>query len=143
MKRWRKIMKPMALNRVLSQDTRNEKGIGFTVMVSPYAVPGTVTGEYNEDRKVLEIRFKYLDEEPAKSHQVDAHISLLEGVSSGRLLGIDVDVDRLDVHLVQVILGAIDTAITSTTSSNKQVNFKAAREVLGSAKEELLASLSG
>ena len=120
--------------------TREEKGIKFGVMLSPYDLPEAVKGEYNEDRSIFEIRFRYLDEEKSKKHKIDEHISVLEGKNSGRLLGIDVDVEKSGVGIIQLAIQTLKEQ-SSHIKDQQKANYNAAQEVLSTKREDLLAAV--
>jgi hypothetical protein len=114
------------------------KGVHFMVTVSPYSIPEAVRGSYNEAKRLFEIRFRYLDEESHKRRKVDDHVCILEGEHSGRLLGIDVDVDTLGVETISVAVRALGK-LAGTAPKRRKSNYEAARKVIDSKKKELLA----
>ncbi|MFA6134015.1 MAG: hypothetical protein WC869_08385 [Phycisphaerae bacterium] len=116
------------------------KGVNLEVRVSPYQIPIGVKGEYNRERHLFEIRFQYLDEETPKIRKIDEHLSALEGVNSGRLLGIDIDVDRLGVDAVALILQGLEKKLEPKEASKRNIPGPAWR-VLDTNKDQLLASL--
>jgi hypothetical protein len=121
--------------RLSKEGVQESKGIQFTVMMSPYAIPEAIKGEFNNEHKVFEIRFRYMDEEKAETKKIDQHVSILVGVNSGRLMGIDVDILKLDVSVVSLALKEFE----KTVPEKQRRNFEAAREVLLSKAEELCA----
>ena len=130
------------LERISQRKTNVVKGINFTVMVSPYAIPVRFKGEYNRERKVFEIRFQYLDEEPSEFRKADDQIDLLVGKNSGRLMGIDVDVHTLGVEFVGLVLQELPKQVSAGDTQTKRANFEAVREVIDSTKDSLLAELA-
>ncbi len=115
-----------------------EKGIGFAIMLSPYALPEAVRGGYNQDRKVFEIRFRYLDEEKTKRRKIADHIEALEGVNSSRLMGIDVDVEKGNINVISLIIKTLEHEIETDQGISKE-NYGVAKQVLSSKQEQLLA----
>lgn len=82
----------------------NRKGIHFEVSMSPYDIPQGVRGRFCEKRKRFIIEFKYLTEEATKVSVLTPEVNAIEGIKSGRLYSLEIDVEKLGVDQVKLML---------------------------------------
>ena len=71
------------------------RGVNITVRMSPYDVPEAVRGYYDEELERFVIEFRYIGDEPFRQKQKGEHITLRIGRHSGRLYGVEVNVDAM------------------------------------------------
>jgi hypothetical protein len=95
---------PQAVN--LPRTTKLD-GVEVTVMMSPYDVPQALRGEYEEKNKRFVIEFRYLGEEDTRDELYNEHVTLRLGKHSGRLYGIELDVDAMNASWVQLVTTAL------------------------------------
>lgn len=114
------------------------RGVQIEVQVSPYDIPEAVRGEYSKELSKFVIEFKYIGEEPfdLKGHQ--QHVALRIGKNSGRLYGIEIDVDALKVSEVRVrVTNAIDSLIRQPPINDRLNNYRLAGAAFAEASDRL------
>lgn len=89
-----------------SDEKETIRGIEYNVFISPHDVPVAARGRYDPKIKRFVIEFRYIDDESWTREPQDDSLSLRVGRRSGRLYGLEVDVDRLAVDAVGVRLHA-------------------------------------
>jgi hypothetical protein len=111
--------------------------VDVTLSASPYDVPRAVKGGYDEKKKRFIIAFQYIEEEPLTRKRHDSEITALVGKNSGRLLGLEIDVDKVDANQVtlHVITDAID--VTGKEFPRRQINYELAKAALSKYREIL------
>ena len=126
------------LNTPQSQAIR---GVNITVRMSPYDVPEAVRGYYDEAQRRFVIEFRYIDDEPLQKKQEGAHITLRIGRHSGRLYGIEVDVDAMKSQAVD-LNQAIDSLASLPRKRSRHENYEVAKKAIAEKKGEIFASLA-
>lgn len=71
-------------------------------LVSSYDIPDAVRGFYDEKKSQFVIEFKYIGNEPTKPQPQDNYVTFMVGKNSGRLYGIEIDVESLGVEKIEV-----------------------------------------
>lgn len=145
----------------LNQPRQEEiRDVEVTVYFSPYDMPEAVKGEYDDKTRRFLIQFRYLGgEEPIDYRDQDEHITLGIGRTTKRLHEIQVDVEKLKAHHVQLemrphfadvqkqvaaeVKEAIRTfAKTTTTTSAPTGNYTAASGALDQQQRFVFAGLA-
>lgn len=132
-----------------------KKGISLELAMSPYDVPTDISGGYCGDRKKFVIKFSYPGgAEKTLEKPVSTHVLAQQGVSSGRIYRLEVDVDGLGVHEIRLTLkpilqerlteaiNALNAAPRNVLQSDvdrSQVNARVLREV----RDHYLESVAG
>lgn len=132
-----------------------QEGVQINLIMSPFDVPRFMRGSFDAASRRFIIEFKYIGEEPIKRQESDKNITLRVGKHSGRLYGIEVNVEELGVNAVQlrvhipkVIDNAIDKQIQRLEMSerpqrlNRRANFEVAKRALSEAKDEVFAGIA-
>lgn len=113
--------------------TQTSRGVELTVMVSPYDVPEAVRGRYDTDLDRFVIEFKYIQtEEWERDRQTDS-IALRLGKNSGRLLGIEIDVQALRAGHVRLDVIEQEAKRAHANRHRKRVpedNYRIAMDIL-------------
>jgi len=102
--------------------------------MSPYDIPQAVRGEFDEDRKRFVIEFRYISPEETASRQIDEHVILHVGENSGRLCGIEADVEAMNVNAV---LLRIDRAAEESINPRLKPNYDVAKKIITEKAREL------
>jgi len=115
-------------------------GIEVNVFLSPYDLPRALRGYYSEILKRFVIEFRYVDEEDFVLHNEKEPIVLRVGKRSRRMLGFQIDTDRLDVQQVELNLltEAIDHLIEEDAEQERHDNYLAAKEALEEVADRVL-----
>lgn len=79
-------------------------GIHFEVSMSPYDIPQKVRGFFCKNRKRFVIEFKYLTDEATKQRKLTPEVVASEGIKSGRLYTLEVDIQQLGVDKVSLLV---------------------------------------
>jgi hypothetical protein len=129
---------------------RETKSDGVEVFVSPYDVPEAVRGRYDEKAKRFVIEFKYLDDEKASGEHEGEPVALRVGKNSGRLFGIQIDVEALKSKDNAVLLGAVTEFIANAMTAfqakpkpdvSRLDNYQVAKEVITDRSAQLFQEL--
>lgn len=130
-------------------DQPHEIGMGeveVNVFISPFEIPRGVRGFYDDARKRFVIEFKYITHEPSEVDEGGPpEIRTVVGRKTGRILGFEIDVDRLQATTVSLRLGAIDQALEAVrkhSSLKRPENSRIASKVLHDRSEELFAAMA-
>ena len=120
--------------------------VEVNVFISPFEIPRGVRGFYDEARKRFVIEFKYITREPSElSEGGPPEIRTVVGRKTGRILGFEIDVDRLQATSVSLRLGAIDQALEAVrrnSSLRRPENSRIASKVLHDRGEELFSAMA-
>ena len=129
---------------------REQRSDGVEVFVSPYDVPEAVRGRYDEKAKKFVIEFKYLDDERTSEEHQGEPVAIRVGKNSGRLLGIQIDVEALNSTDNAVLLGAVIAFIAKAMEAfqakpkpdvSRLDNYQAAKEVITNRCAQLFQEL--
>lgn len=120
--------------------TRRTRGVEVQIIVSPYDIPTAVRGRYDEKLGRFVIEFRYIDDEPWDREEFEPHVFLRLGESSGRVAGVEVDVDALNVSEVQLKLGAVRQALSHAKKREQRRwdNYDIAFDVLRGHHDEIV-----
>ncbi len=121
--------------------------IEVQVFMSPYDVPEAVGGQYDAQIKRFVIEFKYLDDEKYNKVSQAEHLAVRIGKNSGRLLGIELDVDALKAQAVglkiitpkvveRMAIEAVDH-LAKSGNEPRMANYRIAREIIAGHGERL------
>ena len=116
------------------------RGVNITVRMSPYDVPEAVRGYYDKVQRRFVIEFRYIDDEPLQKKQKGEHITLRIGRHSGRLYGIEVDIDAMKSQAVD-LNQAIDSLASLPRKRSRHENYEIAKKAITEKKDEIFASL--
>ncbi|MCG8408525.1 MAG: hypothetical protein MI923_25265 [Phycisphaerales bacterium] len=129
-------MKKIELELARSVHKEKIKGIEFLVAISPYFFPEYLRYGYDKDNGVFIFQFKYLDDanEPRRK-QSDNIVTLEIGQTTGRLLGIELQVDKHNVdniklRIVELASNAIERAEERIESRELRSSYDALKESL-------------
>ena len=120
-----------------------KEGVHIEVHMSPYDIPDAVRGEYNKYTNRFVIEFRYIGEEPWRAQTIAEHVVARIGKNSGRIYGLEVNVDALKASSVEfALLPAITEGIDrlARTSTNKSIlsdRYRIAKEAIQEAEELL------
>ena len=137
--------------RVNPHDYDEPHEIGMTevevnVFISPFEIPRGVRGYYDKARERFVIEFKYITREPRElTEGGPPEVRTFVGRKTGRILGFEIDVDRLQATTVSLRLGAIDQALEAVrarSSLQRQENSWIASKVLHDRSEELFSVMA-
>jgi hypothetical protein len=78
----------------VEQLSKRQSQEGTTEVMSPYDVPEAVRGYYDQKSHHFVIEFRYIGDESWKRERGDSQITLRIGRHSGRLYGIEADVQE-------------------------------------------------
>ena len=112
--------------------------LNVTLSVSPYDVPRAVKGGYDKKKKRFVVEFQYIEEEPLTRKRHDSEITALVGKNSGRLFGLEIDVEKAGASQVElnVITNAIE--VTGRDFPQREINYALAKAALSNHSEILI-----
>jgi len=146
MQEWMRL-DPATLNRSFQERIR---GVQINVLLSPYDVPLAVRGYFDKSLDRFVIEFKYLGDEPEAKRKLkqDENITLRVGQNSRRLLGIEVNVHRMEVRAVglqmrvaRVIKEALEDFVAREGTKPRSSSYRVAKAVIAERERELLGEL--
>lgn len=119
-------------------------GLSITVRTSPFHLPKSVTGVFDEQRQVFSIQFHYPDSEPPSkqnSFTTDG-LTIVEGKFSGRILSIEIPGDMISrIDRIELM---IEEGLRKRRLSGRRINDmnqRVAEEILG--ESGTIRTLSG
>jgi hypothetical protein len=125
------------------------RGVDITVVMSPYDVPEAVRGQYDEDIHCFVIEFRYMGDEQWVAQKHDDKITLRVGRHSGRLYGIEVNVDALKahrinlrLHLPRMVMNAIDSLKDQPLKAPRRENYQVAKDAISQKEQQIFESLA-
>jgi len=119
------------------------QSLGIHVAMSPYFFPERLDCQYDPITGSLTINFRYLDDEPAQGYVEtrDPRVRVRQGKHTGRLLAVQVPVERHGIEHVQVmtseIAGAIERAASDQADPRRGANFRLAEQALRENKNRI------
>ncbi len=87
------------------------------ILISPYDIPDGVRGGYDKDLNRFVVEFRYMVDEEYRSLDVDDGVCIRLGKHSGRIVGVEVDVDRLNIS--EVIVAVKDRSAAASAAIGK------------------------
>ena len=126
--------------------SRKGRGVELRLFLSPYDVPDAVRGRYDSNLGRFVIEFRYIQEEEWERDEHHEYITLRLGKNSRRILGIEIDVDRLKAdHIKLDLRRMVGRRIRKIAKSGKrrvpQGNYDAAIDILHDKEREVLEEL--
>lgn len=129
---------------VASEDSQ---GVVIEMSVSPYDVPHYVRGNFDQDKNVFVIDFKYIDDETVREVRFDPHVSAVVGRKSGRVYSLLIDVEALGAgsvalkmspdrvkanatHALSAMLGQ-ELGVRRMFGRSNTKNYEVAKDVVG------------
>ena len=110
------------------------------VLISPYDIPNGVRGGYDDDLNRFVVEFRYMVNEEYRSIDADNGTWIRLGKHSSRIVGVEVDVDRLGFAVAVedrnvAAYAAIDRAMQNVeeienAKARRRENYVVARRVL-------------
>lgn len=76
--------------------------VDIGILISPYDIPDGIRGGYDEHLKRFVVEFRYMVDEEYRREDGDDGVSIRLGKHSSRIVGIEIDVDRLRASGVTV-----------------------------------------
>jgi hypothetical protein len=133
----------------LNPPTREKiRGVEVVVLLSAYDVPEAVGGDYDNELKKFVINFKYIvEDEPVTYKKAARHVTFRVGKNSGRLYGIEIDVDKIKEKsvnlsiLVPNVVEAIGKLESNPRLVRRRGNYRLAKRVITENGLELLSAL--
>lgn len=113
-------------------------GVEITVLMSPYDIPEAVRGFYDAELGRFVIELRYVAEEELRNENRE-HLSLRLGKNSGRLYGVELDVDALKAQWVQLVTKALRDR---EDKPRRLKNYEVAQEILRQKEPELLEAMA-
>lgn len=125
---------------------KTDSGVLVSTSPSPYDVPEAVRTNVDEGRKRLCIEFQYIGEEPMVVKPDAPGISFRLGKNSGRLYGIDLELEKINVTEVDGITGLITTTLSGLAlSCNRPArlnNYTMVQQAVTSEKDTILGGVT-
>lgn len=117
--------------------------------MSPYDVPVAFRGYYDESIERLVIEFRYIGQESWSREPSEEHFWVRIGDNSGRLHGIEIDVNALKAKVIRLQMQvlaedteeAIDHFMKHRTKPSRWRNYRAAKDVISSHQADIFQSL--
>jgi hypothetical protein len=138
----------LGLNAMDFASKKSEAGVSVSNSPSPYDVPEAARLNFDEPRKHLFIEFQYIGSEPVKKIVEDSGISFRLGKNSGRLYGIEVELEKINNTEITVdgITGRIAQTIGGLAASCNQPartnNYIMVQQAVTSEKASLFAEVN-
>jgi hypothetical protein len=122
-----------------------DRGVAFSVFLSPYDMPDAVRGRYDQARKRFIIDFRYISDEETEPKKVDTNVVVQIGRQTKRLHQIEVDIHALGAKQVALILtNAIERTPHALGAFRiPAANFAVAKDAIRANQVELLSALAG
>ena len=123
------------------------------ILISPYDIPDGVRGGYDKDLGRFVVEFRYMVDEEYRHFDVDDGVCIRLGKHSSRIVGIEVDVDRLNISQVTVKVdrsaaasAAIDKAIRNVEKAKdararRRENYVVAQRVLEDKHDDIFSNM--
>lgn len=138
-----------------SYDQPAEVGLDVEVdiFISPYDIPDGVRGRYDESRKRFVVEFRYMVDEPYQKPKMTGPVQLRLGRYSNRIVGLEIDVDRLRASAVTVHAEnpplltpyqAVESAIQAMgrdDGATRRENYRVTQKVLADKQDEIFQGL--
>jgi hypothetical protein len=128
----------------VSQTT--EGGVSVSTSPSPYDVPEAARTNIDKNHNRLSIEFQYIGKEPVMVKPEQAGISFRLGKNSGRLYGIDLELNKINATEVNAITGLITQTLSGLADTcnrpARSNNYSMVMRAVNSEKDTLLASLT-
>jgi len=105
-------------------------GIEVTLMTSPYDIPEAFRGFYDRRLERFVIEFKYLAEEPTRRETPHKHVALRAGKNSGRIYGVEIDVEGMKAQWVQLVVTAISERARERHKPRRPANYEVTKRLL-------------
>jgi hypothetical protein len=125
---------------------KTEGGVSVSTSPSPYDVPEAARTTIDKNNNRLSIEFQYIGKEPVMVKPEQAGISVRLGKNSGRLYGIDLELDKINATEVNAITGLIAQTLSGlATTCNRPArsnNYSMVKQVVNSEKDTLLSSVT-
>src|SRR5215216_5512884 len=103
-----------------AQEKTSATGVLNTSLPSPYDVPEAARIDVDEAHNRLFIEFQYISNEPFAKVQEASGLTFCLGKNSGRLYGIEVELDKVQEATVDGLTGQITQTI-SKLAANRQL----------------------
>lgn len=133
-----------------ARQVKMQNGVEIALSLSPYDVPDAVRGNYDPKSGRFLVEFSYIEDEAWVKKQHDQNIELRVGRNSGRLYGIEIDIDSmkasqiaLKIELPKIVGRAIDDELRQANRQSRRENYQIAKSVISEEREPLFAQLVG
>ena len=121
------------------------------VLISPYDIPNGVRGGYDDDLDCFVVEFRYMVNEEYRSVGADNGTRIRLGKHSSRIIGVEVDVDRLGFAVAvedrnAAAYAAIDKAMQDVEKiedarARRRENYVVAQKVLEDKQDEIFGNV--
>lgn len=123
-------------------DKRGSNGIRIMFMPSPYDLPEAFRGFYDSAIDRFAIEFKYLGQERTENELHGEHVTLRLGKNSGRVYGIEIDVNAAQADWVELIQKALTERSKENRKPRRLVNYEATKRLVRARVPALAAASS-
>ena len=137
---------PQVLEKLAELDHKTYGSVEITLFLSPYDLPDAVRGRFDPHIKKFVIEFRYIQHEEWQVINTDEPgnpIALRIGRNSGRLYGIEVDVNKAKAnavaHTIRTINYMLDFIINQPDFKRKD-NFNVAKKLLNSKCDSIFST---
>jgi len=137
---------PQELKKLAKLSHETHGGVEIILSLSPYDLPDAVRGLFDKHKDKFIIEFRYIQEEKLRtigSDELNDLISLRIGRNSGRLYGIEVNVNKAKAnavaHTIRTINYMLDFIINQPDFKRKD-NFNVAKKLLNSKCDSIFST---
>ena len=129
--------------------TEIRDGASISTCPSPYDVPEAVRANFDQSKRHVLIEFQYISEEPLKKVPEGDGVTFRLGKNSGRIYGIDLDLDTLNIagNPVEALTGHVSRTIIGLASHQdrptRQLNYTMATQAVNSERDNLFGDVVG
>jgi len=139
---------PIDLDKVSTEPIRVPDDVHIELYLSPFAIPEAVRGRFDKKQGKFFIEFRYSSNEPTLRERQNDDIALHVGKRSGRLYGIEVNVEHAQaksVTLTTYIPKKISETIKRLANDRPDYrgdNFRVTNEVVDDRRDLLFRDLA-
>jgi hypothetical protein len=136
------------LDTETSERSQEIRGVKVELLVSPYDIPEAIRGYFHKSKERFVIEFKYIGYEPTTPKVEDRYTTLLVGKNSGRLYGIELDLNALGVESVEMrmrvakeVHEAIDHLVNQPANPVRSENYRLVKDAISLTEDVLFLPL--
>lgn len=124
--------------RIIGRETDH----GYSLELSAYDIPREVKATYDQPGGILHIDFVYLDNEESVPKNLSATLRMKVGKHSGKILGFELEVEKYEIHTVNLTLQrAVEAEIPKMKPFNQRANFQVIRSILERQQSRIFADV--
>jgi hypothetical protein len=128
--------------------TQEIRGVQVELLVSPYDIPEAVRAFFDKSKERYVIEFKYIGYEPTVPQVEDRYTTIIIGENSGRLYGMELDVNALRAESVELrmrvateVHEAIDHLVNKPANPVRLGNYRLVKDAISLTEQELFLPL--